>query len=121
MKWLILQFFWLFWDVNGSYLFNELLRRNTNISNYIFCFDVSKLIRFHTLNIPEYLTTEMGIFLSSINDMQWIIWSFNHELCILKFELLSAGSDKNHAGFYTWWSTNLVDFDITGRLWWKNK
>ena len=33
-------------------------------------FDVSKLIRFHNLNIPEYLTTEMGIFLSSINDMQ---------------------------------------------------
>ena len=61
-------------------------------------FDVSKLIRSQTLNIPEYLTTEMGIFLSSINDMQSIIWSFNHELCILKFELLSAGSDKNHAG-----------------------
>ena len=34
---------------------------------------------------------------------------------------LSAGSDKNHAGDSTWWSTDLVDFDITGRLWWKNK
>ena len=33
-------------------------------------FDVSKLIRFHSLNIPEYLTTEMGIFFPSINDMQ---------------------------------------------------
>ena len=39
----------------------------------------------------------------------------------LASDILSAGSDKNHAGDSTWWSTNLVDFDITGRLWWKNK
>ena len=28
---------------------------------------------------------------------------------------LSAGSDKNHAGDFTWWSTKLDDFHFTER------
>ena len=35
--------------------------------------------------------------------------------CIKFFFVLSAGSDKNHAGDSTWWSTKLDDFHFTER------
>ena len=33
-----------------------------------------------------------------------------------KFTLLSAGSDKNHAGDSTWWVTDLADFRLSERF-----
>ena len=64
MKWLILQFFWLFWDINGSYLFNELLHRNTNISNYIFCFwclQINKIPQFKYSRIFDHRNGDIFI------------------------------------------------------------
>ena len=32
------------------------------------------------------------------------------------YEVLSAGSDKNHAGDSTWWVTDLADFHLSERF-----